>query len=152
MIWGAVASILGFFATIYYDGTADDSTQPHQRNGIEEIRGSNIPGPPENEKDQKPIKDLTLEELETDFSLIKKMDFARNKDEGLMHLINKTLKAEKYQFTSRAIEFALAMHFARNRDEALGMIVDKALSQGHKDIAIRASDEFKFSRNADVAR
>ena len=45
-----------------------------------------------------------------------------------MHLVNKALKAEKYDFTLKAIEFALAMNFSSNRDEALRMIVDKALS------------------------
>lgn len=154
MFWGAVASLLGLLATLYslYYGTADDSTQPHQRNGIEEIRGSNIPGPPIKGTNQKTTKDLTLESLETDFSLIVKMSSSRNRDAGLMHLINKALQTEKYNFTLKAIEFALAMYSSRNRDEALRLIVDKALSQGHKDIAIRATDGFISSRNADVAR
>ena len=148
---GAVASILGLFATLYY-GTADDSTQPHKGNGIEENRGSNIPESPIEGTNQKTIKDLTLESLETDFSLIVKMSSSRNRDAGLMHLINKALQTEKYNFTLKAIEFALAMHSSRNRDEALRLIVDKALSQGHKDIAIRATDGFISSRNADAAR
>jgi len=155
--WGAVTSILGFFLSLYlYFGTADDSTQPHQGNGIEVNSASNTPAPPENGKDQKLIedltKDLTLDGLETDFSLINRMRYKSNKDAGLMVLIKKALNAEKYDFTSKAIEFALAMSFSSNRDNALRMIVDKALSQGHKDIAIRASDEFRFSSNADAAR
>ncbi len=150
-LWGAVASILGLFLSFYYL-TADDSTQPHKGNGIEENRESNIPEFPKKGTNQKPIKDLTLESLEADFLLTKKMNYTRNRDAGLMHLVNKALKAEKYDFTLKAIEFALAMHFSRNRDEALRMIVDKALSQGHKDIAIRATDGFIYSRNADVAR
>ena len=151
MLWGAVASILGLFLSDWY-WIEDDSTQLHKDIGIEENRASNIPESPKKEINQKPIKDLTLESLETDFSLIIKMNYTKNRDAGLMHLIKKALQTEKYDFTLKAIEFALAMHFSRNRDEALRMIVDKALSQGHKDIAIRATDGFIYSRNADAAR
>ena len=151
MFWGAVASILGLFLSLYlYFRTADDSTQPHQGNGIEVNSASNTSAPLENGKDQKLIedltkdltKDLTLDGLETDFSLINRMHYKSNKDAGLMVLIKKALNAEKYDFTSKAIEFALAMNFSSNRDDALKMIVDKALSQGHKDIAIRASERW----------
>ncbi len=151
MFWGAVASIFGLFLA-FCNLPGNDSTQPHKGNGIEANRGSNIPESPKEEINQMPIKDLTLESLETDFSIINKMNYTSNREAGLMHLIEKTLQTEKYDFTLKAIEFALAMSYSSNRDTALSMIVDKALSQGHKDIAIRATDGFKYSSNADAAR
>ena len=151
MFWGAVASIFGLFLSLLY-WLNERRTQQQKNIGIEANEGSNIPKSPKKEINQKPMKVLTLESLEADFSLLNKMNYTSNREAGLMHLIKKTLQTEKYDFTLKAIEFALAMHFSRNRDEALRMIVGKALSQGHKDIAIRATDGFIYSRNADAAR
>ena len=149
MLWGAVASVLALFLSFDY-WIEDDGTRPH--NGIEENRESNIPQSPTEKTNQKPPKDLTLEDFESDLLLIKKMRSSTNRDEGLKHLVEKALQAEKHEFTAKAIEFALAMRSLSNRDRALRMIVDEALSQGHKDIAIRASDEIRSSSNADAAR
>ena len=138
MLWGAVASILGLFLSSYY-WIEDDGTRPH--NGVEENRKSNISQSPTEKTNQKPPKDLTLEDFESDLLLINKMHSSTNREAGLKHLIERALQAEKREFTAKAIEFALAMGSSRNRDRALRMIVDEALSQGHKDIAIRASDD-----------
>ena len=151
MFWGAVASILGLFLSLWY-WLKERRTQRQKNIGIEANEGSNIPKSPKKETNQMPRKVLTLESLEADFSLLNKMNYTSNREAGLMHLIKKALEAENYDLTSKAIEFALALSYSSNRDTALRIIVDKALSQGHKDIAIRATDGFKYSSNADSAR
>ena len=124
----------------------DDGTQPHKGNGIEENRESNILESPQKETNQKPPKDLVLEDFESDFLLAKEIPLLRERDAGLMHLVRKALQMKKREFTLKAIEFTLAMSHGA-RDEALRMIVDEALLQGHKDIARHASDKFNNLRN-----
>jgi len=150
-----IAGILGAIATIWnvYFAWKNDrfnSLLPSSKE-IDAIEREDIPIEKKEEKIKKYVEKTihTIDELEIAFRSVKKMQFAKPKDDALIELVKKALSIQEYQF---ALNVASSAYFAVSLDQMLMMIVESAIDSNEYKIAEKASNKFHFAVEMDKAK
>lgn len=94
-------------------------------------------------------KVITIDELEIAFRSVKRMHFAKPKDDALIEIVKKSVLIKEFNFAFKVCKEA---HFAISLDEMLMLIVDFSIVNSNLKIAEKASNRFYYANNMDIAK